>query len=305
MQQRPRIHFTPKKNWINDPNGLLWHDGEYHLYFQHNPYGNLWGNMSWGHAVSKDLISWEELPVAIEGNSEVGIFSGSAIFDATNSAGFGEAIIAIYTSAEKEHQSQYLAYSLDKGRTFTRYEGNPILDLGMKDFRDPKVFRYNNEWRMVVVKSKEHSAAIYSSKNLKEWVHLSDFHHDEKEDVVWECPDLFRLEFHGKRHWVMIISVNPGGINNLSGTKYFIGEFDGTTFTATQDAQWLDWGRDNYAGVTYNDEPHGERIFIGWMKHWYTDSQEMVVDTPWNGSMTIPRKLSLVERDSPLTNACC
>ena len=295
--QRPSLHFTPQKNWMNDPNGLLWHDGEYHLFFQHNPYGNLWGNMSWGHAVSPDLITWTELPVAIEGNSEVGIFSGSAVFDAENTAGFGEAIIAIYTSASKEIQSQHIAYSLDKGRTFTRYEGNPVLDENMSEFRDPKVFKYGNEWRMVVVKAKEHKASIYSSANLKNWKHLSDFYYKDIDEAVWECPDLFPLECDGKTYWIMLISVNPGGINGMSGTKYFVGDFDGSVFTASQGPVWLDWGRDNYAGITYNDEPRGKRIFIGWMNHWLKDNRDMVVETPWNGAMTIPRELSLVEKD--------
>jgi sucrose-6-phosphate hydrolase SacC (GH32 family) len=297
MQQRPQIHFTPKKNWINDPNGLLWHDGEYHLYFQHNPHGNLWGNMSWGHAVSTDLITWEELPVAIEGNSEVGIFSGSAVFDSENTSGFGQAIVAIYTSATKDVQAQHIAYSLDKGRTFTRYEGNPVLDENLLEFRDPKVFKFNNEWRMVVVKAKEHKAAIYSSANLKVWKHESDFHYADSYEAVWECPDLFSLEVDGETFWVMLISVNPVAHKGGSGTKYFVGDFDGKVFTSLQDPQWLDWGRENYAGVTYNDEPRGKRIFIGWMNHWLKDNREMAVDTPWNGAMTIPRELSLVKKD--------
>jgi sucrose-6-phosphate hydrolase SacC (GH32 family) len=282
---------------MNDPNGLLWHDGEYHLFYQHNPHGNLWGNMSWGHAVSSDLLTWKHLPVAIEGNSEVGIFSGSAVFDSENSAGFGKAIVAIYTSATKDIQSQHLAYSLDRGRTFTRYEGNPILDEGLAEFRDPKVFRYHDEWRMIVVRAKEHKASIYSSKNLKQWQKCSDFHYEETGEVVWECPDLFPLELNGKTHWVLLISVNPGGINGMSGTKYFIGDFDGEAFVSRQEPTWLDWGRDNYAGVTYNDEPQGKRIFIGWMNHWLRDNRDMVVDTPWNGSMTVPRELSLFQKD--------
>ena len=285
---------------MNDPNGLLWYEGEYHLFYQHNPYGNLWGYMSWGHAVSKDMLNWEELPVAIEGTPEAGIFSGSAVFDSENTAGFGKAIIAIYTTATRDIQSQHIAYSLDKGRTFTRYEGNPVLDENMLEFRDPKVFKYNNEWRMVVVKAKEHKAAIYSSQNLKQWSHESDFHYEEAEDVVWECPDLFPLKVDGKAYWVMIISVNPGAMKNGSGTKYFVGDFDGKVFTASQDPQWLDWGRDNYAGVTYNDEPRGKRIFIGWMNHWLKDNRDMAVDTPWNGAMTVPRELTLTKKDGSI-----
>lgn len=256
--------------------------------------------MSWGHAVSPDLLTWNELPVAIEGNNEVGIFSGSAVFDSENTAGFGKAIVAIYTSATSEIQSQHIAFSLDKGRTFTRYEGNPVLDENMSEFRDPKVFRFNNEWRMVVVKAKEHKAAIYSSKNLKKWKHESDFYYPDKEIAVWECPDLFPLEVGGKTMWVMIISVNPGGINDLSGTRYFVGDFDGKIFTTHQEPQWLDWGRDNYAGITFNDEPQGRRIFIGWMNHWLKDNRDMVVDTSWNGSMTVPRELSLTEKDGAI-----
>lgn len=297
---RPTLHFTPKKNWTNDPNGLIWLDGEYHLFFQHNPYGNMWGNMSWGHAVSEDLINWHELPVAIEGTADVGIFSGSAIYDSENTAGFGKALIAIYTSAKitaPENQSQHIAYSLDKGRTFTRYEGNPILDLKSDNFRDPKVFRHHDRWIMIVVLSKEQKALIYSSSNLKDWEYQSEFHRPDSTGSVWECPDLFPLEYQGKTHWIFILSVNPGGINNLSGTKYWIGNFDGKEFTTSSEPQWLDWGRDNYAGITYNDEPRGRRILIGWMNHWRPD---MSVASEWNGSMTIPRELSLVEREGIL-----
>lgn len=292
---RPKFHFTSKVNWINDPNGLLWHNGRYHLYFQHNPFGTAWGHMSWGHASSVDLLSWDEHEVAIpedEGTGEM-IFSGSAVFDASGSCGVQNSIVACYTSNSvppaKPKQYQSIAISKDGGYTFEKY-GKPVLDRDLEDYRDPKVFKFQDEWRMVVVLSKEHRAEILRSTNLIDWESLSFFGEPEAPEVVWECPDLFPLELNGKTHWVLIISVNPGGPLNGSGTKYYVGDFDGTTFTSDQPAQWLDHGRDNYAGVTFNDDPNGERILIGWMNSWGKTEHPSL---PWTGAMTIPRKLGL------------
>lgn len=301
MDFRPRWHFTPEKNWINDPNGLIWHDGLYHLYYQHNPFGTAWGHMSWGHATSEDLIHWNEHPVAIAENADSGeaIFSGSAVFDELGDSGTPGSIVACYTShtgtpgAIRQYQS--LAISTDGGYTFTKQ--GPVLDKGLSDFRDPKVFRYKDEWRMVVVHSIDCKVEILRSKNLRDWESLSFFSAPETVGVIWECPDLFELEMAGGKLWVMIVSVNPGGPLNGSGTKYFVGEFDGTTYTPIQSAKWLDFGRDNYAGVTYNNEPNAERILIGWMNSWGKTTHP---ELPWTGAMTIPRRLSLSELEGEI-----
>lgn len=240
---RPQFHFTPAKNWMNDPNGLVYYRGEYHLFFQYNPSGTQWGNISWGHAVSRDLVHWRELPVAIPHDDEEYVFSGSAVVDWNNTSGFGTEdnppLVAIYTSAYKATgiQAQSLAYSTDRGRTFTKYAGNPVIDIGSRDFRDPKVFWYEpaREWRMVVALSAEHKIRIYGSPDLKSWTHLSDFGPTGAVGGVWEVPDLFRLAVDGdprRVKWVMVVNLNPGGIAGGSGAQYFTGEFDGTTFTS-------------------------------------------------------------------------
>lgn len=298
---RPKFHFTTQKNWINDPNGLVWHDGLYHLYYQHNPFGTAWGHMSWGHATSSDLVHWTEYPVAIAEDEAEGemIFSGSAVHDPQGTAGFPGAIVACYTSHYGQQspvrQAQSLAISTDGGFTFTKQ--GEVLDRSLSDFRDPKVFRYRDQWRMVVVHSLECRVEILGSENLREWNSLSFFAMPEDEGVIWECPDLFELHLNGESHWVLIVSVNPGGPLNGSGTKYFVGSFDGIAFEASQQAQWLDYGRDNYAGVTYNDAPGDERILIGWMNSW---GKTPHLELPWTGAMTIPRRLSLVGRDGLL-----
>jgi levanase len=238
---RPQFHFTPAQNWMNDPNGLVYYKGEYHLFFQYNPSGSQWGHISWGHAVSRDLVHWRELPVAIPEQGDELVFSGSAVVDKHNTSGFGTRrnppMVAIYTAAKPGSQAQSLAYSTDRGRTFKRYAGNPVLDIGSGEFRDPKVFWYApaHEWRMVVSKAVERKIAIYRSPNLKDWTHLSDFGPANATSGVWECPDLFPLAVDGKRKktkWVMIVNLNPGGIAGGSGAQYFVGDFDGTTFTA-------------------------------------------------------------------------
>ncbi len=279
---------------MNDPNGLLYYKGEYHLFYQHNPKENIWGNMSWGHAVSSDLYSWEELPVAIPCTDDVGIFSGSAVIDYENTSGFGSkenpAMVAIYTEHknDKSSQTQCLAFSLDQGRTFTKYEGNPVLDLHTPDFRDPKVQWVDGQWLMTIALPDLHQISFYSSPNLKEWTHLSNFGPAAEIGGCWECPDLFKL---GNK-WVLIVSLNPGGYQIGSGTQYFIGEWNGKEFIADDtQTRWLDYGRDNYAGVTFNDAPDNKRIFLGWMSNW--DYAGKVPTDPWRSAMTLPRELSL------------
>ena len=245
-QHRPAYHFSPAKNWINDPNGLVFHKGVYHLFFQHNPLGSVWGNMSWGHATSTDLVHWDEQPVAIPFDANEGVFSGSVVVDTTNSSGFGTAqnppLVAMYTSAytaasgREGIQAQSLAYSTDDGQTWTKYSGNPVIDIGSREFRDPKAFWYEpaQEWRMVAVIANEHKVLIWRSADLKQWTRLSEFGPRNAIGGVWECPDLFPLAVDGDPDnvkWVMLVSLNPGGIAGGSGTQYFVGDFDGTTFT--------------------------------------------------------------------------
>jgi levanase len=246
---RPQFHYTPAKNWMNDPNGLVYYQGEYHLFYQHNPNGNSWGDMSWGHAVSTDLVHWKELPLAISHDSNEMVFSGSVVVDHQNTTGFGTnkypPLVAIYTSALKgrQGQDQSLAYSLDRGRTWTKYDGNPVLDIENNEFRDPKVQWYapTESWLMTVVKATERKVAFYSSKDLKTWDHLSDSGPQGAVAGVWECPDLFPLPVDGntkKRKWVLLVSLNPGHLYGGSGTQYFVGEFDGTTFTPDDDGSY-------------------------------------------------------------------
>ena len=271
---------------MNDPNGLVWHKGEYHLFFQHNPFGTQWGHMSWGHAVSKDLRTWEELPIAIAEDEDGAIFSGSAVSD-------GDDLVAIYTRHTETNQTQCIAVSKDNGLTFEKYKNNPVLDENKKDFRDPKVFKYKNEWIMAVAQPHEHQISFYSSPNLITWKHLSDFGPAAATGGVWECPDLFPLEVEGEEVWVLIVSLNPGGLHG-SGTQYFIGDFNGTTFVprySTDEPRWLDYGKDNYAGVTFNNEPNGKRIFIGWLANW--DDVRSHPATSWTSQMTLPRQLGL------------
>jgi levanase/fructan beta-fructosidase len=307
------MHFAPERNWMNDPNGLIYYKGKFHLFFQHNPLANVWGNMSWGHAVSQDLISWKEREVAISGDETHAIFSGSAVVDYFNTTGFGSLenppMVAIYTSHKHDHshQSQALAYSLDEGSTWIKYAANPILDLGLDHFRDPKVTwdRTNESWLMSVVKPKERRVSFYTSNNLKEWSHSSDFGPAGVVDGDWECPDLFPIAVDGdenKIKWVLLISLNPGGLTGGSGTQYFIGNWDGKEFIADDvNPRWIDYGRDNYAGVTFNDAPNNRRIFIGWMNNW--EYSNNLPTTPWCGSMTLPRELTLMSKEGALSLA--
>lgn len=302
-QYRPQVHYTPSRNWINDPNGLVYLDGTYHMFYQYNPQGNDWGNMSWGHATSTDLMHWTEQPVALTRDDLGDIFSGSAVVDKDNTAGFGKnAIVAIYTSSG-ERQQQSIAYSTDGGKTFTKYEGNPVIaNTSMPDFRDPKVFWHqeSKQWVMALAKGWAYEVEFWGSKDLKNWNHLSTFstpQYARCNKGQWECPDLLRMKYNGQDKWVLIVSTNPGGPVGGSGTFYFPGSFDGTTFTADDRSDyplWLDYGADNYAGVTWSNV-EGRTLFIGWMNNWMYCGN--VPCSPWRSAMTLPRELSLTEFD--------
>lgn len=304
---RPSYHFSPQYGWMNDPNGMVYKDGEYHLFFQYNPFGSKWANMSWGHTISKDLKKWEYMPVGIAPDSLGSIFSGSAVIDKDNTAGFGKnAMVAIYTS-DGSSQTQCLAYSTDNGRTFTKYDRNPVLsDPAIADFRDPKVFWHaaTRQWVMALATSQ--TITIYGSSNLKDWTKLSEFGEGlGAHGGVWECPDLFPLTYNGQTKWVLFVSINPGGPNGGSATQYFIGNFDGKTFKEDKLPYpvWLDYGRDNYAGVTWSNVPErdGRHIFIGWMSNW--DYANHVPTINFRGSATIPRELKLVHNGQHLVVA--
>ncbi|MFC7307206.1 glycoside hydrolase family 32 protein [Streptomyces monticola] len=300
---RPRLHFSPARNWINDPNGLIHHAGLWHLFFQYNPEGDVWGNMSWGHAVSSDLLHWQERPVAIPHDAQEMIFSGSVVYDEHNTSGLGTdgtpPLVAVYTSTLKDAtglQRQSLAYSTDAGETWTKYAGNPVLDIGSKEFRDPGVFWHegSGRWVMAVALPIEHKIRFYASADLKSWEQLGDFGPTGATGGVWECPNLFPL---GDR-WVLLVSINPGGPAGGSATQYFTGTFDGRVFAADpgQGERWVDRGADCYAGITYNDAPGGRRVFVPWMNNWlYADR---IPTSPWRGAMGFPRELSL--RDGSL-----
>ena len=306
---RPLYHHTPLFGWMNDPNGMFYKDGVYHLYFQHNPYGSLWGNMSWGHSVSTDLVNWEFQGIPIRPDAWGTIFSGSAVIDHENTAGFGKgAIVAIYTSDKPSSwgssQSQSIAYSLDNGQTFTKYEGNPVLTSdSRRDFRDPKVFWYAPGKHWVMILSAGHEAQLFSSTNLKEWKHESSFGAKQgSHSGVWECPDLVELPIEGtkEKRWVFICNVNPGGPFGGSAAQYFIGSFDGKTFTneAPTETKWMDWGKDNYATVTFSNAPDGRVIAMGWMSN--IQYQPSLPTRQYRGANTIARDLTLYRKNGDL-----
>ena len=299
---RPIYHHTPLYGWMNDANGLTYKDGEYHLYFQYNPYGSKWGNMHWGHSVSRDLVHWEHLKPAIARDTLGHIFSGSTVVDKYNSAGYGKnAIIAFYTSAsDKYGQIQCMAYSKDNGRTFTKYEGNPILTPfdGLKDFRDPKVFRYEpaKAWYMIVSADKE--MRFYKSTDLKQWEYVSAFGRGYgAQPNQFECPDFFPLTINGKQKWVMIVNINPGCLFGGSCTEYFVGDFDGKNFTCDnkpEKAKFLDFGKDHYATVTFSNL--GERIVaVPWMSNWQYAT--LTPTQQFRSCNSLPRELRLFEKD--------
>ena len=302
---RPSYHFTPAYGWMNDPNGMVYKDGEYHLYYQYNPYGSKWGNMHWGHAVSRDLIHWQHLDPAIARDTLGHIFSGSSVVDIHNTAGYGKnAIIALYTSAsDKNGQIQCMAYSTDNGRTFSKYESNPVLTPfdGLRDFRDPKVFWYEKGkcWYMIVSADKE--TRFYKSKNLKKWEYVSAFGNGMgQQPCQYECPDFFQLPVNGDPNnmkWVMIMNINPGCLFGGSATEYFVGDFDGKNFTCADahEAKWMDYGKDHYATVTFSNT--GNRVLaMTWMSNWqYADLTPFKQNRGANG---LPRELKLFELDN-------
>ena len=305
-QFRPQFHFSPKEKWMNDPNGMFYYKGIYHLFYQYYPNDIVWGPMHWGHAVSKDLIHWEHKPIALYPDKLGYIFSGSVVVDQHNSSGLGSKenppLVALFTYLDIEiekkgqinTQSQGLAFSIDNGETWNKYHGNPIIaNSTKKDFRDPKCFwnETTKQWNMVLVAGDR--AEFYSSDNLIDWIKTGEFGEEYgAHGGVWECPDLLRFNVGGTEKWVLLISINPGAPLGGSGTQYFIGDFDGKTFTTNQkEAKWLDFGTDNYAGVTYSNVPNNDKIFIGWMGNW-----QYAQKTPtkkWRSAMTLPRKLVL------------
>ncbi len=324
---QPRMHFAPRHNWMNDPNGLVHHDGVHHLYFQYNPQGNAHANLSWGHATSTDLAVWTEHAPAILWDDDAQIFSGSTVVDHGNTSGFGTAdapaLVAFYTAAAPGHQAQSIAYSTDGGHSWEKYHGNPVLDRGTSDFRDPKVFRYDDGadgyWVMVAVEAHDRQVLFHRSDDLKTWTFLSAYGPAGPVGGVWECPDMFPLAVDGDEddvRWVLLISLNPGGIAGGSGTHHVIGDFDGVSFRPTtpyppatpetlversqtreqlEGFGWIDFGRDCYAGVTFDGLARHERTLIAWMDNWeYAGSIPADPEARYRSAMTLPRRLSLV-----------
>ena len=311
---RPAYHHTPLYGWMNDPNGMFYKGGVWHLYYQYNPYGSQWENMTWGHSTSKDLIHWEAQPLAIESDWLGAIFSGSAVVDKDNTAGFGRnAVIAMYTSAGAA-QTQSIAYSADGGQTFTKYAGNPVITYHAPDFRDPKVFRFEGKWIVVLAVGQE--VQFYSSTNLKEWKYESSFGREYgNHDGVWECPDLFSIDHstlniehsaarnnNGQssmvnvqsKKWVLLLNINPGGPFGGSATQYFVGTFDGHTFTCEDnpsETKWMDYGKDHYATVTFHGAPDGRIVALPWMSNWQYANQ--VPTQQFRSANGLPRDLGL------------
>ena len=307
---RPLFHFTPAKGWMNDPNGMIYLNGQHHLFFQHYPDGTVWGPMHWGHATSSDLVQWKEQPIALYPDSIGMIFSGSAVLDKNNTSGLGRSgiapLVAIYTqhnmpgekAGRTDFQNQSIAYSLDEGKTWTKYAGNPVLKTpNLKDFRDPKVIWHEPTQKWIMNLAVADHVEFYSSPNLINWTKESEigknlFAHGG----VWECPDLLSFNHFGKTIWVLLVSMNPGGPNGGSATQYIVGDFDGHEFKPyTTDIKWMDYGPDNYAGVTFSNL--GDRkILIGWMSNW--NYANVVPTEKWRSAMTVPRELSLVKQAS-------
>lgn len=314
---RPNFHFTPENNWMNDPNGMFYFNGYYHLYFQYHPESSVWGPMHWGHATSKDMVTWTEQPIALYPDDLGTIFSGSTVVDKDNSSGFGKMddampVVAIYTNSKKLDgddnwkQTQSIAYSHDEGQTFIKYKNNPVIDNNeLKDFRDPKVTWDEKSSSWVMSLAVGDKISFYSSENLKDWKYLSDFGQNiGGHGGVWECPDLFKLPVLGteKSKWVLLVSINPGGPNGGSATQYFIGDFDGTNFIIDKEFEkdlnnnqeyWIDFGRDNYAGVTWSNATRkdGSKLMMGWMSNW--DYAQEVPTEAWRSAMTIAREIKL------------
>ncbi|GAB3558010.1 glycoside hydrolase family 32 protein [Spirosoma fluminis] len=304
---RSQYHFSPRQNWANDPNGLVYYDSEYHLFFQYNPFGIRWGHMTWGHAISRDLVHWRELPPAIPEEGETMIFSGSCVVDKNNTSGFGRdgivPIVAVYTGHRPNNQSQHIAYSLDKGRTWTKYTANPVLDLKKKDFRDPKVFWYEptQKWVMIVLLPTEKKALFYNSADLKRWTKTGEFTAADSPANIWECPDLVEVPVDGttERKHLLLLSMGSNGAAGGSGMQYYVGRFNGSTFVNELKPgapRFVDWGKDYYAAITYNNLPiRGNRgaISIGWMNNWQYAND--IPTTPFRGTMSLPRELRLAK----------
>lgn len=298
---RPVYHHTPLYGWMNDPNGMFYKDGVWHLYYQWNPYGSKWQNMTWGHSSSKDLVTWEHQPAAIEPNGLGTVFSGSSVVDTENSAGFGkDAVVSLYTSADVS-QIQSLAHSNDDGRTFEIYPANPIITLE-SEARDPNMFwdAANKRWVLSLAHALNHEMLFFTSPDLKEWTLQSAFGNGiGAQDGVWECPDLFKLKVEGTddEKWVLVCNINPGGPFGGSATQYFVGDFDGTTFTADKDAdgsiptKWMDYGKDHYATVSWSNAPDGRRTLIGWMSNWQYAAE--VPTMQYRSANTLPREAGL------------
>jgi fructan beta-fructosidase len=308
-KHRPQLHFTPPSMWMNDPNGMFYANGTYHLYYQYHPESTVWGPMHWGHATSKDLMRWEHQPVALYPDSLGLIFSGSAVIDHQNTSGFGKngipPVVAIYTSHNLEwekagridRENQSIAYSLDGGQTFTKFAGNPVIkNPGIADFRDPNVSWYAPGKKWIMALATQDREAFYSSPDLKNWTKESEFGAKMgAHGGVWECPDMFPMQVDGKTKWVLIVNINPGAPNGGSGAQYFVGDFDGHQFTPQdEETRWIDYGRDNYAGVTFH-ETGDKRIFMGWMSNW--DYATVVPTESWRSANTLPRDLKLVALD--------
>ena len=308
---RPAYHHTPLYGWMNDPNGMFYKDGVWHLYYQYNPYGSQWENMTWGHSTSRDLVHWEAQPMAIEGDWLGAIFSGSAIVDKDNTAGFGRnAVIAMYTSAGAA-QTQSIAYSADGGQTFTKYAGNPVITFNAPDFRDPKVFWHESTNRWIVVLAVGQEVQFYSSTNMKEWRYESSFGREYgSHDGVWECPDLFELGVNGsssakqlltpnsslltQKKWVLLLNINPGGLFGGSATQYFVGQFDGHKFVCEDnpsETKWMDYGKDHYATVTFHNAPEGRIVALPWMSNWQYANQ--VPTHQFRSANGLPRDLEI------------
>ena len=298
-QYRPLYHHTPAYGWMNDPNGMFFKDGVWHLYFQHNPYGSQWENMTWGHSTSTDLIHWTFQGDPLQPDAWGSIFSGSSVVDKNNTAGFGEnAIVALYTSAG-ENQTQSMAYSTDNGKTFTKYDGNPIITSNVPDFRDPHMF-WNEDikkWNMILAAGQQMN--IYSSDNLKDWKFESSFGAEYgSHGGVWECPDLMKMKVRGtdKEKWMLVCNINPGGPSGGSATQYFVGDFDGHKFTCESKPEvtkWMDYGKDHYATVTFDNAPNGRHVALAWMSNWQYANQ--VPTLQYRSANSIPRDLGLFE----------
>lgn len=318
-QYRPKLHFTPQRNWMNDPNGLVYFEGEYHLFFQYNPHGKDWGHMSWGHAVSTDLVHWTELPIAIPEGDQM-IFSGCAVVDWKNVSGLGvenkPPVLAFFTAHDPRSliQTQHLAYSHDLGRSWRHYPGNPIIDLNLDHFRDPKVFYHVDSaaWIMVVALPQAHKVQFYRSANLIDWILAGEFGPAGGTGGQWECPDLIEIPLESgsdvnsnAKYWVLKVDIDKDFLADGSGAQYFVGDFDGYNFSVdtcagSADGEIFDFGPDFYAAVTWSDLPDGHEgpVMIGWMSNHQSGHQYPT--HPWRGAQSVPRVLSLVQEDGLL-----